>query len=197
MRAFGRRARASLYINKSPNFQFRERILSAGKKSLSLLFLIYVLVLFFCFIFRFFIFYNLFAFLGCTTALSTCFYFMSSGANESANSGGESGEIPPLESSSSPGAPPRSASLEGHASSSESAPGDTSSQFTSAATSPSPSIPGNQSVESSPNAEQKESLHFLSEDQLLNFWKKEAIRAFHEGLETVDPQGNIGRIPEI
>lgn len=102
-----------------------------------------------------------------------------------------------MESSSSPGAPPRSASLEGHASSSESAPGDTSSQFTSAPTSPSPSIPGNQSVESSPNAEQKESLHFLSEDQLLNFWKKEAIRAFHEGLETVDPQGNIGRIPEI
>jgi hypothetical protein len=40
-------------------------------------------------------------------------------------------------------------------------------------------------------------LDFLSKEELQGFWKKEALRAFHEGLAEVDPQGNIGRIPEV
>ncbi|PHT79723.1 hypothetical protein T459_17775 [Capsicum annuum] len=56
------------------------------------------------------------------------------------------------------------------------------------------STPGNQSIESSPN-EQKEKLEFLSENQRKH-WTGEILRAFKEGLETVDPRGNIGKIPD-
>ena len=54
----------------------------------------------FCALFRFFIFERIFAFLGVTTALSTFIWKVSSGSNESGNSGGET-SLPALESSSS------------------------------------------------------------------------------------------------
>lgn len=57
--------------------------LSKGKKEL--FYLILLLILFFCVLFRFFIFERIFAFLGVTTALSTFIWKVSSGSNESGN----------------------------------------------------------------------------------------------------------------
>jgi len=97
-------------------------------------------------------------------------------------------------SSSRPESSSGSTSLENHASSSENTEKDyfpPSSQFSSPSTST--STPENQSIDSSPNTEQKESLDFLS-DKLRSFWKTEIIRAVHERLAEIDPQGNIGRI---
>ena len=172
-------------------------LLSKKKKSFLLLFLIYIVVLFLCCLFRFFILEKIVAFLGVTTALSTLIWNVScSGSNSNVHSGGESGEIslPPLESSSRPESSSGSTSLENHASSSENTEKDyfsPSSQFSSPSTST--STPENQSIDSSPNTEQKESLDFLS-DELRSFWKTEIIRAVHERLAEIDPQGNIGRI---
>jgi len=172
-------------------------LLSKKKKSFLLLFLIFILVFFLCCLFRFFILEKIVAFLGVTTALSTLILNVScSGSNSNVHSGGESGEIslPPLESSSRPESSSGSTSLENHASSSENTEKDyfpPSSQFSSPSTST--STPENQSIDSSPNTEQKESLDFLS-DKLRSFWKTEIIRAVHERLAEIDPQGNIGRI---
>lgn len=172
-------------------------LLSKKKKSFLLLFLIYIVVFFLCCLFRFFILEKIVAFLGVTTALSTLIWNVScSGSNSNVHSGGESGEIslPPLESSSRPESSSGSTSLENHASSSENTEKDyfsPSSQFSSPSTST--STPENQSIDSSPNTEQKESLDFLS-DELRSFWKTEIIRAVHERLAEIDPQGNIGRI---
>ena len=95
-------------------------------------------------------------------------------------------------STSSP-SPELSTSRENHASSSGSAE-----SFFSAATevpSPSstPSTPENQnpSIESSPP---KDNFEFLSSRER-EFWEIEVLRAFHEGLDQVDPQGKIGKIP--
>lgn len=74
--------------------------LSKGKKSFFLFMLILLLIFFFCVLFRFFIFERILAFLGVTTALSTFIWKVSSGSNESGNSGGET-SLPALESSSS------------------------------------------------------------------------------------------------
>lgn len=63
-----------------------------GKKSFFLFMLILLLIFFFCVLFRFFIFER--------TALSTFIWKVSSGSNESGNSGGET-SLPALESSSS------------------------------------------------------------------------------------------------
>lgn len=65
-----------------------------GKKSF------FLFIFFFCALFSFFIFERIFAFLGVTTALSTFIWKVSSGSNESGNSGGET-SLPALESSSS------------------------------------------------------------------------------------------------
>ena len=126
-----------------------------------------------------------------TTALSTLILNVScSGSNSNVHSGGESGEIsiPPLESSSRPESSSGSTSLENHASSSEKDYFSPSSQFSSPSTSTS-----TPAIDSSPNTEQKESLDFLS-GELRSFWKTEIIRAVHERLAEIDPQGNIGRI---
>jgi len=166
-------------------------LLSKKKKSFLLLFLIYIVVFFLCCLFRFFILEKIVAFLGVTTALSTLILNVScSGSNSNVHSGGESGEIsiPPLESSSRPESSSGSTSLENHASSSEKDYFSPSSQFSSPSTSTS-----TPAIDSSPNTEQKESLDFLS-GELRSFWKTEIIRAVHERLAEIDPQGNIGRI---
>ena len=100
---------------------------------------------------------------------------------------------PELSSSSRPESSSDSTSLENHASSEENTEKDylsPSSQFSSPSTST--ATPENQSIESSPNTEQKESLDFLS-DELRSFWKTEILRALHDRLDEIDPQGNIGR----
>lgn len=75
-------------------------LLSKGKKSFFLFMLILLLIFIFCALFRCFIFERILALLGVTTALSTLILKVSSGSNESGNSGGET-SIPALESSSS------------------------------------------------------------------------------------------------
>jgi hypothetical protein len=159
--------------------------LSKRKKSFLLLFRIWILVFFLCFLFRFFIFQNIVD--GMTAAAADLAPLILN-----VSSGGELGEtrLPPLESSSSPGSSSPSTSLEGHASSSSSE-GDfssTLSQFPSPSTST--ATPDNQSIDSSPNTEQKESLEFLS-DQGREQWKTIVIQAFNERVAEVDPQGKI------
>ena len=116
-----------------------------------------------------------------------------------ADSGASSSWVPvpqapllPAPEGGSPATPSStSTSLVGHPSSE-----NNSDKFLTPESSPgSGATPDNQSSNSSPNTEQKESLEFLSENER-SFWKGEVIRTFNEVLEVVDPQGRVGRIPE-
>lgn len=88
--------RSQTAILSTPEFFFLLTgfFLSQGKKSF------FLFIFFFCALFSFFIFERILAFLGVTTALSTFIWKVSSGSNESGNSGGET-SLPALESSSS------------------------------------------------------------------------------------------------
>lgn len=105
--------------------------------------------------------------------------------------------VPASKSSSSLESSSLSTSLEGHASSSGGTEDadffSASSEFSSPSTST--STPRNQSIDCSSNNEPKESLEFLSKNEQ-EFWKREIIRAFEDGLDEVDPRGKIGKIPQ-
>lgn len=106
--------------------------------------------------------------------------------------GTESGASGASPSESPSASSPSGASLIGHAS--DETNSDKEVFYSPQSPSTSTSTPGNQSIESSPN-EQKDKLEFLSENQRKH-WTGEILRAFKEGLETVDPRGNIGKIPD-